>query len=131
MKIIVDLIIIAIILISTFLAYRKGIVKLAISLLAFVISIVLTFILYQPISNLIINGTGIDEMLEDAIYEKANDIMQENEENSFTDEIIEQAKNEMLPETARTLSINIVKGRSYYNFICRYKNWTNICKIYF
>ncbi len=110
MKIIVDLIIIAIILISTFLAYRKGIVKLAISLLAFVISIVLTFILYQPISNLVINGTGIDEMIEDAIYEKANDIMKEDEEESLTGEIIEQAKNEMLPETARTLAVNIVKG---------------------
>ena len=110
MKIIVDLIIIAIILISTFLAYRKGIVKLAISLLAFVISIVLTFILYQPISNLVINGTGIDEMIEDAIYEKANDIMKEDEKESLTGEIIEQAKNEMLPETARTLAVNIVKG---------------------
>lgn len=131
MGMIVDFIIVAIILLSTFLAYRKGLVKLAIGLFTFVISVVLTFVLYQPISNLIINGTGIDEMLEDAIYEKANDIMQENEENSFTGEIIEQAKNEMLPETARTLSINIVKGRSYYNFICRYKNWINICKIYF
>ena len=110
MGIIVDLIIVAIILISTFLAYKKGLVKLAISLLAFIISIVLTFILYQPISNLVINGTAIDEMIEDTIYEKANDIMKEDEEKSLTDEIIEQAKNEMLPETARNLAINIVKG---------------------
>ena len=110
MKIIVDLIIVAIILISAFLAYRKGLVKLAISLLAFIISVALTFVLYQPISNLVINGTGIDEMIEDAIYEKANDIMKEDEEESLTGEIIEQAKNEMLPETARTLAVNIVKG---------------------
>ncbi len=110
MGIIVDVIIVAIILLSTFLAYKKGLVELAIGLVAFLISVVLTFILYQPISNLVINGTGIDEMIEDAIYEQANNIISEEEENSFTGEIIEQAKNEMLPETARTLAVNIVKG---------------------
>ena len=110
MGIIVDVIIAAIILLSTFLAYKKGLVELAIGLVAFLISVVLTFILYQPISNLVINGTGIDEMIEDAIYEQANNIMSEEEGNSFTGEIIEQAKNEMLPETARTLAVNIVKG---------------------
>ena len=99
-----------IIVLSTFLAYKKGLVELAIGLVAFLISVVLTFILYQPISNLVINGTGIDEMIEDAIYEQANNIMSEEEGNSFTGEIIEQAKNEMLPETARTLAVNIVKG---------------------
>ena len=110
MGIVVDVIIVAIILLSTFLAYRKGLVKLAIGLVAFIVAVVLTVILYQPISNLIINGTGIDEMIEDAIYEKANDIMKEDEEDSLTGEIIEQAKNEMLPETARTLAVNIVRG---------------------
>lgn len=111
MGIIVDLIIVAIIVLSTFLAYKKGLVKLAIGLCTFAISIVLTFILYQPISNLVINITGIDEAIENSIYEKANEIMQENEsENELTNQVIETAKNEMLPETARNLAINIVRG---------------------
>ena len=111
MGIIVDLIIVAIILLSTFLAYKKGFVKLAIGLFAFVISIVVTFVLYQPISNLVINSTSIDEAIEDAIYEKANDIMQENqEEGELTNQLMETTKNEMLPETARNLAINIVTG---------------------
>lgn len=111
MGIIVDLIIVAIILLSTFLAYKKGFVKLAIGLCAFVISIVVTFVLYQPISNLVINSTSIDEAIEDAIYEKANDIMQENqEEGELTNQLMETTKNEMLPETARNLAINIVTG---------------------
>ena len=71
MGIIVDLIIIGIVLLSTFLAYRKGMVKLAIGLCAFVISIVVTFVLYTPIANLVINVTSIDEAIEDIIYEKA------------------------------------------------------------
>lgn len=111
MGVVVDLIIIAIIVLSTFLAYKKGLVKLAIGLCAFAISIVITVILYQPISNLVINVTGIDEMIEDAIYEKANDVIEENTgEDGLTNQMIETAKNGMLPETARELSINIVRG---------------------
>ena len=109
MGIIIDLIIIAIILLSTFLAYRKGLIKLSIQLCSFLIAIILTVILYQPISNLIINTTGIDEALENTIYEKVNEIVQEGE-NEYTSEIIETAKNGMLPEAARELSINIVRG---------------------
>lgn len=109
MGIIVDLIIIGIVVLSTFLAYRKGLVKLAIGLCAFAISIVATIILYQPVSNLIINVTAIDEAIEDAIYEKANDIMKDDK-NEVTNQVIETAKNEMLPETARTLAVNIVRG---------------------
>lgn len=111
MGIIVDLIIVAIVVLSTFLAYRKGLVELAIGLCAFVIAISVTFLLYQPISNLVINSTNIDETVENAIYEKANDVMQENKkEDKLTNEVVEVTKNEMLPSTARNLAINIVRG---------------------
>ncbi len=108
---VVDLIIMAMIGLSTFLAYKKGLVNLAIGLVAFIISVLITVILYQPIANLIINGTNIDETIENAIYEKANGVMQDNKsEDELTEHIIETAKNEMLPETARNLAINIVTG---------------------
>lgn len=110
MGIIVDLIIIAIVLLSTILAYRKGFVSLAISLCSFVIAIILTLVLYQPVSNLVINTTGIDETIENAIYEKANDIMEENNEDNIGGQIVETAKNEMLPQTSRTIAINIVRA---------------------
>ncbi len=108
---IVDLIIVGMIVLSTFLAYKKGLVKLAIGLCAFAIAIVVTVVLYIPISNLVINVTGIDEAIQNTIYEKANEVMQENQkEDELTNQIIETAKNEMLPETARNLAINIVRG---------------------
>jgi len=108
---VVDLIIIAIVALSTFLAYQKGLVNLAIGLFAFVVSIAITVILYQPISNLVINITSIDEMLEDKIYEKANEIMEKNQnEDDLMNSMIEMTKNEMLPETARSLAVNIVTG---------------------
>ena len=108
MNIVVDLIIVAIILLSTFLAYKKGIITLAIQLVAVVIAIVLTLILYKPVSNVIINVTGIDETIQNAILEEATDIMTNGEEGS--NQVVESIQNNMLPETARTISINIIEG---------------------
>ena len=108
MGIIVDIIIIAIILVSTFLAYRKGLITLAIQLVSVIIAVVLTLILYKPVSNVIINVTGIDEMIQNAILEEANDIMTNNQENA--NQVVESIQNNMLPETARTISINIIQG---------------------
>ena len=108
MGIVVDIIIVAIIALSTFLAYRKGLITLAIQLVAVIIAVVLTLVLYKPVSNLIINVTGIDEMIQDAILEEANDIMTNGEENA--NQVVETIQNNMLPETARTISINIMQG---------------------
>ena len=108
MGIAVDLIIILLIILSTFLAYRKGLINLAIQLLAVIIAIVVTLIIYKPVSNLIINVTGIDETIQNAILEKANDIISEDGEESNV--IVETVQNDMLPETARNISINIIQG---------------------
>ena len=108
MSIIADIVIVAIVLLSTFLAYRKGLVNLAIQFVAVIIAVALTLLLYKPISNLIINVTAIDETIQSAILEKANDIMTNGEEESNL--IVESIQNNMLPETARTISINIIEG---------------------
>ncbi len=108
MGIVVDLIIVAMILLSTFLAYRKGLITLSIQLIAVVISILATLILYKPISNFIVNVTNIDETIQNAILEEANDIMSNDENRS--NQIVENIQNNMLPETARTISINIIQG---------------------
>ena len=108
MSIVVDLIIVAIVLLSTFLAYRKGLITLAIQLVAVVIAILLTLLLYKPVSNVIINLTGIDETIQNAILEEANDIMTNDGEGS--NQVVETIQNNMLPETARTISINIIEG---------------------
>ena len=108
MSIVVDLIIVVIILLSTFLAYRKGLITLAIQLVAVIIAIVLTLLLYKPVSNVIINVTGIDEAIQNAILEETNDIMTNGEEGA--NQVVESIQNNMLPETARTISINIIEG---------------------
>ena len=111
MGIIIDIIIILFILVSVFLAYKKGLISLAINLVAFIIAIVITLLLYQPIANLIIKVTPIDEKLQIEIQEKVENIISENEEeNEITNRLIESAKKGVLPDASKSLAINIIKG---------------------
>lgn len=68
---ILDIVVVALIALSVFLGYRKGLVKLAIGIVSLLLSLVITGILYIPLSNLVVNVTNIDETIENAIYEKA------------------------------------------------------------
>ena len=111
MGIIIDLIIIAIIALSVFLGYRKGLISLAIGLCAFLIAIIITLIIYKPIANLIIDNTGLDESIQNTILEKANETVDGATENvnvEIVENGAENIKEEMLPEAARDLSINII-----------------------
>ena len=69
MGIILDVIIVAIIALNVYLCYRKGLVNLAVGLIAVVAAIILSVIFYKPITNLIVEKTGFDEMLENTIVE--------------------------------------------------------------
>lgn len=110
MGIIVDIILIVFLILSIFLGYKKGLAALAIKLCAFIIAIVITFILYRPIGNLIINTTSIDESIEDSIYNKVTEMIQKDDNNELTSDLIESAKQGMLPEASRELAINVVYG---------------------
>ena len=83
MGIILDLILIAIFALSIFLGYKKGLIGVVFGLCAFLVSIVLTFILYIPITNAVINNTDFDEKIEEFIIE--NGTSEENEHNNAID----------------------------------------------
>lgn len=133
MGIVVDVIIVLILALSIFLGYRKGLVSLAIKLCAFIIAVAVTFVLYRPIGNLIINTTGIDETIENSILDKVNDIMASDENNELTSELFESARQGMLPEASREVAINIVYGavililyivtRVLLRFVTAIANW--------
>lgn len=109
MGIVIDLIIVAIIVLSAFLAYRKGLAVLAIKLCAVVIALVVTLILYKPISNLIINATNIDETIQNAVLEKSAEIIQsDNEDDELFSSVLEQAKTGAIADTARDISVQII-----------------------
>lgn len=108
MGLIIDIIVIAFILLSIFFGYKKGLVVLAVKLCAFVIAIVVTLVLYKPVANLVINSTSIDESIQNTILEKVTDIIEDDQNAEITNELIESAKQGMLPEASRELAINII-----------------------
>lgn len=108
---ILDLIIIAIIALSTYLGYKKGFVSLAIKLVALIISMIITILLYNPISNLVINGTNVDETIENKIYDTIIEKVENeaNNENIYLGLTKEDIQDGMLPSAVEGLTINIVK----------------------
>ena len=118
MGIVIDIIIIAILFLSIFLGYKKGLIKLVFNLCAFLIALIVTFILYRPISAIVINNTDFDENIKQTILEKgitekkedsngeklsANDYIEKYTYNAVTD-----AKNNAVESAADAISINTV-----------------------
>lgn len=106
MGIIIDIVLIVIVLLSAFLGYKKGLVKLGAKLFAGIIAIIVTIIVYKPISEMIINNTSIDEKIEDAIIQNTTNIINENEQ--MQNDITNQLENNILPEQAENISKNVV-----------------------
>ena len=65
--ILVDLVIISIIISNAFWGYRRGLVNVIFQALAFIVSLLIMFVLYKPVANTIMNATSLDETLSSAI----------------------------------------------------------------
>ena len=65
--ILVDLVIISIIISSIYWGYRRGLVAAIFKILVFIISLLIVFLLYKPVSNSIMANTQIDEKLASLI----------------------------------------------------------------
>ena len=112
MSIIIDVILVAIIGLFTFLGYRQGLVKAAIKILSFFIAIIIAFILYKPVSNLIVNNTSIDDNIKNTIIEKIKPEGVEQDEtveieDGFVNKMIGEANN-TIEEVANAFSIKII-----------------------
>ena len=65
--ILVDLVIISMIISNAFWGYRRGLVSVVFKIITFVISLLVVFVLYKPVSQSIINSTELDEILTEAL----------------------------------------------------------------
>ena len=124
MSIIIDLVIVGIIALCTIIGYIKGLTGSLIKILSFVLALIIAFILFVPVSNLVINNTQIDEMIERNIRE----IIIKNEEETtekemptaITDyvsqkieEVADEAKESVVDNTAKEVSQTIVKAGTW------------------
>lgn len=100
MGILIDIILIAILVLSAFFGYKKGLVKLGAKLFAGIIAIIITIIVYKPVSGMIINNTQIDEKIGDTILQNTEKAINENIHNNLTSQI----GNKILPAEAENIS---------------------------
>ena len=117
MGIIFDIIIVAIFALNIFVCYKKGLVKLAVGLIAVLVDIILSVILYKPVSNLIIKNTGIDKKIENIIIENFSADTTDSGETKYVGVIdylekyakdtANKTQNEIVYETAGTMAVKI------------------------
>lgn len=67
--IIIDVIVLAIILLPTIHGYYKGLSNILFGFLATVVAVIVSFVLFKPVANIVIVNTGIDEYFANGIYE--------------------------------------------------------------
>lgn len=119
MGILMDLIIIAILVLSIIMGYKKGLIKVVFNIFAFFIALIATIILYRPVANIIINNTEIDDKIKSAIINNTTEEKQSEESSSNTgmqkyieDAIkntADEAKSQMIETVAKTVSIRAVE----------------------
>ena len=65
-----DLIVVLIIALFTFIGYKQGLVKTAIKIISFFIAIIVSITLYKVVGNAIIDNTNIDEKIQNTVISK-------------------------------------------------------------
>ncbi len=115
MGIILDVILLLIFSMFVFIGYKKGLVKVVFGLIAIIVSLIITIILYRPITNLVIENTQIDENLSNMIQDKISFNKEQDkkeETNQFLDKYINDTKedleNGIIKSSAEIISINII-----------------------
>ena len=109
---ILDIIIILTILLCVIMGYKKGLIEVAFRLISFLIAIILSLMLYVPVSNYIIENTNIDEQIKTIIVNNINPEEVESEEKETSKEvpkIITDYINQTFTEVADTAKDNVTE----------------------
>ena len=107
MHLALDLIILAVIFITTFIGYKRGLINVAFGFLSFIIALVISLLLYKPISNVIVNYTPLANTIESHIEERIATSSQ-SDANSFMANYYHNAKNASTSLVARGMATSII-----------------------
>lgn len=109
MGIIIDVVLVAILVLNIIVGYRKGLVNVVFNICAFLLAIVITFIFYKPVSNMIMDNTQIDEKIRDMIINtnQGGPEIQENNERTDLQQYIDNMI-ENTAEEAKTEALDVV-----------------------
>lgn len=123
MGIILDVIIVAIIALNVYLCYKKGLVNLAVGLIAFVAALILAVIFYKPVTNIITEKTQFDETIENFIVDSFSTETTDGSQvqyvsvlgylENYIGEAIGETQNQIVTDTAATLSVKVINLISF------------------
>ena len=123
MGIILDVIIVAIIALNVYLCYKKGLVNLAVGLIAVFAAIILSVLFYKPVTNIIIENTQFDETLEKAIIENFSADVPEGAQVGYTGILsyletevgnaVNKTQNEVVYESAGAIAVKVINLISF------------------
>ena len=91
MGIFLDVVIVAILVLNIIMGYKKGLINVIFNIFAFLIAIVITIVLYKPVSNIIIENTNIKDNIKSMIIN--NNKREEKEQNTYTNDIQKYIEN--------------------------------------
>ena len=110
MNYVLDLGLLAFIGLTTFVGYKRGLIKVAFKLISFILAIVLSVVLYRPIANFIIDHTSIDDTIQNTVEERLTspDTTKEETENMVSN-YYHSIKNTSKTVMAKTISKTIIQ----------------------
>jgi len=113
MGILLDIIVLGIIIINTFIGYKRGLINVIFNLCAFLVALIITIFLYTPITHFVIENTELDNKIESVIIEKGvtNEGI-DSREDSVIDKYISQSvnntKNDIVQSTSTIIAQKII-----------------------
>ena len=106
---VLDLIVILVVALFTFIGYKQGLVKTAIKILAFFIALIISLMLYKTIGNVIIKNTQVDEKIQNAIVSKVLPKDYEEKLEVLPDTLVESGET-TVNELAKNVTEKIIYG---------------------
>lgn len=106
---VLDLIVILVIALFTFIGYKQGLVKTAIKILAFFIALIVSLMLYRTIGNVIMKNTQVDEQIQNTIVSKVLPEDYEEKLEVLPDALVESGET-TVNELAKNVTEKIIYG---------------------
>ena len=107
MNFIIDLCILIIIALSTFIGFKKGFIKVAFRLISFILALIIALVLYKPVSNFINNYTPIPNKIESKIESRISSSNKE-ETNNLVSNYYKNIRNISTNVIAKNITNSIV-----------------------
>ncbi len=119
MGIIVDLCIIAILVLCVFIGYKRGLAGSIFKIISFFLAIVITFVIYKPVTKIVVEKTKINETLKNSIVSKFQNEEIKEDENQKDEGMLrvirekikntsEESKSKVIEDTATDVSDKII-----------------------